>query len=84
MTAGRILAWLRGGRGGLFVLAAGVGVGAGLSAVVFRYLVYFFTWLATGHTQFGPQGESAVPIGRGWAWASWSLSRSSAGCCTGR
>jgi chloride channel protein, CIC family len=57
MTAGRILAWLRGGRGGLFVLAAGVGVGAGLSAVVFRYLVYFFTWLATGHTQFGPQGR---------------------------
>jgi hypothetical protein len=57
MTAGRILAWLRGGRGGLFVLAAGVGVGAGLSAVVFRYLVYFFTWLATGHTQFGQQGR---------------------------
>src|ERR1700728_3279568 len=57
MTAGRILAWLRGGRGGLFVLAVGVGVGAGLSAVVFRYLVYFFTWLATGHTQFGQQGR---------------------------
>jgi CIC family chloride channel protein len=33
-----------------------VGVGAGLGAVVFRYLIYFFTWLATGHVQFGQQG----------------------------
>ena len=30
--------------------------GAGLGAVVFRYLIYFFTWLATGHVQFGQQG----------------------------
>jgi chloride channel protein, CIC family len=54
--AGRAAAWLRGGRGGLFVLALVVGVGAGLGAVAFRYLIYFFTWLATGHSQFGQQG----------------------------
>ena len=54
--AGRAAAWLRGGRGGMFILALVVGVGAGLGAVAFRYLIYFFTWLATGHAQFGQQG----------------------------
>ena len=49
-------AWLRAGRGGMFPLALLVGAGAGLGAVVFRYLVYFFTWLATGHSQFGQDG----------------------------
>jgi len=52
----RFGAWLRSGRGGLFSLALLVGVGSGLGAVVFRYLIYFFTWLATGHDQFGQQG----------------------------
>ena len=52
----RTVAWLRAGRGGLFLLALLVGVGAGLGAVAFRYLIYFFTWLATGHTEFGQQG----------------------------
>jgi chloride channel protein, CIC family len=41
----------------MFLLALVVGVGAGLGAVVFRYLVYFFTWLATGHSQFGEAGH---------------------------
>src|SRR5205823_163455 len=54
---GRIGAWLRSARGGLFVLALLVGVGSGLGAVVFRYLIYFFTWLATGHAAFGQQGH---------------------------
>jgi CIC family chloride channel protein len=40
----------------MFLLALLVGVGAGLGAVVFRYLVYFFTWLATGHDEFGQGG----------------------------
>jgi CIC family chloride channel protein len=52
----RIGGWLRGGRGGMFALALLVGVGSGLGAVVFRYLIYFFTWLATGHDQFGQGG----------------------------
>jgi CIC family chloride channel protein len=53
---GKASGWLRGTRGGLLVIAALVGAGAGLGAVVFRYLVYGFTWLATGHTEFGQQG----------------------------
>jgi len=56
VTAGRAVAWLRAGRGGMFLLALLVGVGSGLGAVVFRYLIYFFTWLATGHSQFGQAG----------------------------
>ena len=53
----RASAWLRGARGGLFALALLVGAGSGLGAVVFRYLIYFFTWLATGHVAFGQQGH---------------------------
>ena len=49
-------AWLRAGRSGMFLLALLVGVGAGLGAVAFRYLINFFTWLATGHSQFGQAG----------------------------
>jgi CIC family chloride channel protein len=52
----RAAAWLRAGRGGMFLLALVVGAGSGLGAVVFRYLVYFFTWLATGHDEFGQAG----------------------------
>jgi chloride channel protein, CIC family len=56
---GRAAGWLRAGRGGMFVLAVLVGLGSGLGAVVFRYLIYFFTWAATGHSQFGQQGRVA-------------------------
>ena len=52
----RAVAWLRAGRGGMFLLALLVGAGAGLGAVAFRYLIYFFTWLATGHSEFGQAG----------------------------
>jgi CIC family chloride channel protein len=38
------------------VIALVIGAGSGLGAVVFRYLIYFFTWLATGHAQFGQAG----------------------------
>ena len=34
-----------------------VGAGAGLGAVVFRYLVEGVTWLATGHREFGQDGR---------------------------
>jgi hypothetical protein len=57
----RAVAWLRAGRGGLFVLALAIGAGSGLGAAAFRYLISFFTWLATGHSQFGQQGR--VPSG---------------------
>jgi CIC family chloride channel protein len=56
---GRAGGWLRGSRSGLFVMALLVGVGSGLGAVVFRYLIYGFTWLATGHVAFGQQGRVA-------------------------
>ncbi len=55
--AGRPSGWLRASRGGLFAVALVVGAGSGLGAVAFRYLIYFFTWLATGHVQFGQQGR---------------------------
>jgi chloride channel protein, CIC family len=38
-------------------IAVVVGAGSGLGAVAFRYLIYFFTWLATGHVQFGQRGR---------------------------
>ena len=57
MWAGRVAGWLRAGRGGMFLLALLVGAGSGLGAVVFRYLIYFFTWAATGHDEFGQQGH---------------------------
>ena len=52
----RISGWLRESRAGLFVIAVLVGTGSGLGAVIFRYLIYFFTWLATGRDQFGQGG----------------------------
>jgi chloride channel protein, CIC family len=51
-----MMGWLRTGRGGMFLLALLVGAGSGLGAVAFRYMIYFFTWLATGHSQFGQAG----------------------------
>jgi chloride channel protein, CIC family len=50
-------AWLRASRLGLVVMAAVVGVVAGFGAVGFRWLIFAFTWLATGHQQFGQQGR---------------------------
>ncbi len=49
--------WLRTTRAGLLIIAVLVGVGSGLGAVVFRYLIYFFTWLVTGHVEFGQDGH---------------------------
>jgi chloride channel protein, CIC family len=53
-----VSAWLGGTRLGLAAMALIVGAGAGLGAVVFRWLIYSFTWLATGHQQFGQQGHA--------------------------
>ena len=68
--AAKTAAWGRGTRLGLFGIAAVVGAGAGLGAVAFRYLIYFFTWLATGHVQFGQQGvrwqQSPARLGLGF------------------
>jgi len=53
-----VSAWLGGARLGLAVMALLVGAGAGLGAAVFREMVFAFTWLATGYTQFGQQGHA--------------------------
>ena len=53
----RVSAWLRGSRFGLFLIALVVGVGSGLGAIAFRYLIFGVTWLATGHSQFGQNGH---------------------------
>lgn len=53
------LAWLRGSRLGLVTMALLVGGGAGLGAAGFRWLIFGFTWLATGRQQFGQQGRVA-------------------------
>ena len=66
-TLERPASWLRGDRFGLFFAALVVGVGAGFGAVGFRYLIYWFTWLATGHDQFGQHGHVAQRASaRGW------------------
>jgi CIC family chloride channel protein len=36
-----------------------VGAGAGLGAAGFRLLIFAFTWLVTGHQEFGQQGHAA-------------------------
>ncbi len=35
-----------------------VGAGAGLGAALFREMIFAFTWLSTGYTQFGQQGHA--------------------------
>jgi chloride channel protein, CIC family len=57
-VAGTASAWLGSNRLGLGVMALVVGAGAGLGAVGFRELVFVFTWLVTGHEQFGQQGHA--------------------------
>ncbi len=52
-------AWLGGSRLGLVIISVLVGVGAGLAAAGFRWLIFGVTWLVTGHQQFGQQGHAA-------------------------
>lgn len=66
----RAARWLRASRGGLFVIAVLVGAGAGLGAVVFRYLIYFFTWLATVTRSSASRVTPAARTCRGWDWRS--------------
>ena len=53
--------WLAGGSGGLFALALLVGVGAGIGAILFRYLILCFTRLFTGHLDYSAAGHAAHP-----------------------
>ena len=55
----RLGAWLRGDPGGLVALALVIGAGAGLGAVVFRYLILAFTYAFTGHRDFSSVGRAS-------------------------
>jgi CIC family chloride channel protein len=50
--ARRVFDWLRGSPTGLVVSALAVGLGAGLGAVAFRYLILWFTIFFTGHQDY--------------------------------
>jgi chloride channel protein, CIC family len=47
---------------GLLGLALAVGIGAGLGAILFRYLITAFTYLFTGHSDFGAAGHQVNPL----------------------
>jgi chloride channel protein, CIC family len=53
--------WLRGTSAGLQLLAVMVGVGAGLGAVAFRWLIVSATWLLSGHTDYAAAPGRADP-----------------------
>ncbi len=54
----RVSDWLAASKLGLVAMAIVVGVGSGLGAALFRELIYFVTWLFTGHASFGQQGHA--------------------------
>ncbi|MFL6110424.1 MAG: chloride channel protein [Catenulispora sp.] len=49
------------GRGGLVLLALAVGAGAGLGAIVFRWLIQTFTHVFSGHADYSAAGHAANP-----------------------
>ncbi|GAA4788860.1 hypothetical protein GCM10023200_24330 [Actinomycetospora chlora] len=51
--------WLTDSRPGLVGLALIIGLGAGIGAVVFRYLIIGITWLVTGRQDFSDAGRVA-------------------------
>lgn len=57
--AARMHQWLVGSRPGLVGLALIIGAGAGLGAVVFRYLIVGITGLVTGRADFSDAGRVA-------------------------
>ncbi|GHF32324.1 transport integral membrane protein [Amycolatopsis bartoniae] len=53
--------WLRESSTGLAVLAVAIGAGAGLGAVVFRWLITTFTHLFSGHADYSAAGGDPHP-----------------------
>ena len=51
----------RSGRAGLLLLALVVGIGAGLGAVAFRYLIRWVTELLSGYVDYAGRGHTANP-----------------------
>lgn len=58
----RARAWFRGSPTGIAVIAVVVGLGAGLGAVVFRYLILWFTIAFTGHNDYSASPGEANPF----------------------
>jgi CIC family chloride channel protein len=58
----RVYTWLRGSATGLLALALLVGTGAGVGAVVFRYLILGFTVLFTGHQDYSAADHAPNPF----------------------
>ncbi|MEH3153807.1 MAG: chloride channel protein [Gordonia paraffinivorans] len=61
MTATGIGDWLRSGRSALVPLAVVIGLGTGLGAVGFRYLIEAITWSFTGTFDFSDAGRVGSP-----------------------
>jgi CIC family chloride channel protein len=59
--ARRAVLALRSSTGGLAVLAVLVGAGAGLGAIVFRWLIKTFTQILSGHSDYSAAGHAANP-----------------------
>ena len=60
-TAERLTDWFRSSPSGLIPLALLVGAGAGAGAVLFRYLILWFTEAFTGHADFSDAGRVSSP-----------------------
>src|SRR5690349_21656596 len=61
-SAARLHDWLRGSPTGLVALALVTGAGAGLGAIVFRYLILGFTLLFSGHQDYSAAGHTPNPL----------------------
>jgi chloride channel protein, CIC family len=58
----RLYDWLHGSPTGLLALALAIGAGAGAGAVLFRYLILWFTLLFTGHQDASTMGHGFNPL----------------------
>ena len=62
---GRVSGSVNRGSGSLLALSVLVGVGAGLGAVGFRYMILGVTYLFTGHRDYSAAGHAANPLAPG-------------------
>ena len=58
----RLYDWLHGSPAGLITLALVIGAGGGAAAIVFRYLIVWFTLLFSGQQDYSAAGRAAYPL----------------------
>jgi chloride channel protein, CIC family len=58
----RLYDWLRGSPGGLVTLALATGAGGGVGAVIFRYLILWFTRAFSGADDYSALGHTVNPL----------------------